>query len=119
MSNIFDSIIEKYNLESNTYDKDPIVSVENLVQWTKNFTEKWSSHFVGDFYISLCALPKRWLDSISEVIDIINVASPQFRIINIKIKFGGVRLNLVDISEEVFYSLREIENVLCDDRFYF
>lgn len=120
MDNIFEDIINKYKLEPNTYEADLIGSNEESTVWLEQFREKWQARFVSGYWnLEISGLPQRWLDAIDEALDLIEIESPEFKIAQIKIKFGGIRINLFDISSQVFYSLQELERVLYDDRFYY
>lgn len=117
---MFKTLIEKYNLAQNTYENLPVISNEEYSVWITDFCGKWSSRFAQGYWnFDLMPLPWIWHAAIDEALDIITEDSPEFKICQIKIKFGGVRFYLIDISGEVFDGIEELESVLQDDSYIY
>lgn len=118
MQNLFKSLEEKYSLKPNTYSNDTIISVEDYTKWISSLIERWGNRFIHGYYnLGLCPLPLRWHCSIWEALEVLEKDSPQFKIAQIKIKFGGLRLYLEDISSDALISVDILETLLYDDCF--
>jgi hypothetical protein len=119
-SDIFDGLITKYGLESHSYSKEKVVSLAEYSLWINHFIDRWGGRFVQGYYnLELAFLPEKWYKAIDGALELIEKDSPTFKIAQIKFKFGGIRINLFDISDEVFYGLEKLESVLYDDCFYY
>lgn len=110
---IFNQLIQKYDLRPNSYvyDKD-----FDRGYWTLYLVKKWNSR-VAEFHYGFDGLPNNvvWFQAIDEMLDIIEKDSPDFKIMQIKLKFGGIRIYLLNISDAVFGGIEKIEQVLYDE----
>ena len=120
MISIFDPIIEKYKLESNSYEHDTLVQGNEYEAWLQSFLDKWGGRFIKGYWnLDVGYLPMRWCGALDEALDMIAEESPEFGIVQIKIKFGGIRIYLSDISDSISDGVEHLERVLYDDRFVF
>lgn len=117
---LFDLIIAKHSLANNSYANSEIISIEEYGEWLAKFCNKWQHRFVKGYWnIDLGLHPKSWYAAIEDVLELVAELCPEFGICQIRIKFGGIRIYLSDISEDVFYSLDKLEDVLYDDDFVY
>lgn len=119
-SDIFDDLITRYELKACSYSKENVVSLAEYSLWLKHFIDRWGDRFVQGYYnLELAFLPEKWYKSIDEALELVQKDSPTFKIAQIKFKCGGIRINLFDISDKVFYGIQKLEEVLYDDCFYY
>lgn len=119
-NNIFDDLITKYNLKADTYDTHPLMGLDFYQEWIKDFKEKWGDRTVEGYWtFDLACLPELWYTVIGEAFEIISLDSPNFKIFQVKLKYGGIRIYLEDVSDDTLYSLDELEKVLYESSLYY
>lgn len=117
---MFEELIKKYNLSANGYSELLVLTSEEYAEWITYLFGKWESRIAEYFYgFDLACLPEVWFKTIDEALDLIAEDSPDFKICQIKIKFGGIRLYLINVSDKVFDGIEELENALYDDSFVY
>lgn len=67
--------------------------------------------------INLCSpTPHTWFDVIEEFLEYVETKCPNFEILQIKIKFGGLRMYLNNISLDVHKEVVALEKLLFDKK---
>lgn len=117
-----DELIEKYNLKENSYytespylnrnEEDDKLSAkkeaELLVKWKDHIPKGWYGFSFGT------PTPHMWFDVIDEFLEYVKSQQSDFQILQIKIKFSGVRIYLNNISEDIQEQISKLEEVLSD-----
>lgn len=114
---IFENLIKKYNLQPN--QNLEVCDLETYVRNSEHLLDKWENRLCQGCYIDLALIPEVWFKAIDEALDTILEDSPGFIIYRVKIKCGGIRFQLGNISDAVFDGLQELERVLYDSRFVY
>ena len=114
---IFESIIQKYNLQPN--QNLEVCDLETYAVNSERLLDKWENRLCRGCYIDLALIPKIWFNVIDEALDTVLEKCPEFIIYTVKIKLGGIRFQLGNISDSVFEGLQDIEKVLYNDRFIY
>jgi len=119
-NNIFDELITRYDLKADTYDTHPLMDLDFYQKWIKTFRENWGDRTVEGYWtFDLACLPELWYKVIDEAFEILNLNSPEFKILQVKLKYGGIRIYLEDISDDALYSVEELEKVLYESSLYY
>ena len=111
-----DKIIGKYNLKKDSYyTESPYVKFHNLAdKRTDELQFKWENHIPDGWYGFLGLgnpTPLVFLDAIDEFLDYLKTQDENFKIYQIKIKLGGLRMHL---GSDKIENLNEMINKLCD-----
>lgn len=81
-----------------------------------DFIAKWkpynAEHYYGVDYAD--EVPEAWLDDIDSILEECKKETPDFKIFQLKIKFGGLRLYLQDVSEDMRTKVSKLEQKLYD-----
>ncbi len=110
---IFSELITKYDLRPNSY-----VYTANFDHkyWFDYLFYKWKPYIAENHYAFQALVSNEiWYRVIDEMLEIIKVDSPNFKIVQIKVKVGGIRIHLENIFDKVFYGVQVIEQVLYDE----
>lgn len=113
-------IIEEFELKPNSYSEDKLSEFLYSTK-RKKINEKWKNHIVDGYYgfesESLCSL---WIEVIDIFLEEIRELDQEFRIYQIKTKFGGARIYIEsDKIENLQESVNLMEKVLFDERFIY
>lgn len=101
----------KYNLKRNEYKTEELAC-------TMELSEKWDYiRAKGGWYgISLGSVPASWIIILDEFLSWGLEKCPELRIQQIKIKFGGMRIYLEGLNNEVYDMKTKLEEVFYDKR---
>ena len=126
-------LIGAFNLSPNSYypeDVNPYdfrtgkstdmdKTLEEQEKLYKEAREKWKAHVPEGWY-GWGGLgnptPSKWYTVLDQFLEYVKEIDPDFKILNIKIKFGGLRLYLNSKNEEVYEMCRELEAVMTDKK---
>jgi hypothetical protein len=117
MKNKAKELIEKYGLKSNSYyAESPYKTVDpNTIIWDVALNSKWKDYIEKGYYgFSLNPIPDICVSAIDEFLDWVKENDSEFKILQVKIKLGGLRLYIstkLDIRDHI--SL--LENVIYDE----
>lgn len=88
--------------------KDSYLKYTNLQNRYKNKVGKSWYGFDIDCW------PVNWIDALEEFLSELEKDSPDFEIHQIKLKFGRARIYLANLSEDAYYSIDLLEEVMRD-----
>ena len=124
--NIIDIIIELFDLDnyhdryfSNDVDKRIQEDIKNL-PWIqiinmRNIINKWEDHFQEGCHVGWSLpsyVPFIWWNIIDLYLESVKDRCPEFKILQIKLKFGGLRLYLKNIPVEFQQEVGKLEQKL-------
>lgn len=117
-------LIQKYNLApdsyytvspytNRSYDDDNAVFLEE-----KLLKSKWKAYIEPQYYGFSFGSPTPlvWLSVIDEFLDHVVEQCPNMRILQIKIKFGGLRCYIINVVPDIEEEIRQLEKVLFDKK---
>lgn len=111
-------LIAKFKLKPNSYyQSDPYTgNFPKISPPELQFLENWQCRTKKGWYgISIGQpAPDSWFLFLNEFLKLVEKDSPKFEILQIKMKFGGIRIYLDNVSENVNNSITEVEKLLCD-----
>ena len=120
---IVEHLIQKYNLQADSYYTESPYKAwgQNAVSCPiDNLETKMSKYFEprvveGYYGISIGnPVPISWLNVINDFLHYLETSSPDFKIYQIKIKYGGIRMYLTDLKEEDEKLVDELSRLLYD-----
>lgn len=79
---------------------------------------KWES-YIGEGYYGFSIdppCPEIWYDVVDDFLSYVREECPKFRISQIKIKYGGLKIYLVGIDDNIKLEIEELEKVLFDEK---
>jgi hypothetical protein len=111
-------LIEKYGLKPNSYytespykNRDP-----NEIDWDKFLNVKWCDYIADGYYgFSLNPIPNNCASAIDEFLIWIKENDRDFKILQVKIKYGGARIYIqtkLDIQDQIHL----LENAIFDEQ---
>lgn len=119
-------LMQKYGLVRDSYytqspyaNKD---SVENkrALEREAELSKKWADRIEPGFYgFSLAPAPLIWFDVIDEFLEYTKGKCENFKIMQIKVKFSGIRIYLSEIDDEIMQGCRDLESILIDQYLYY
>ncbi len=121
--NIIQVLTKKYNLAAGSYYKSSPYSADTktigfslVTPREKELRAKWSNYVQEKWYgISLGQpTPEIWFDVLDEFLEYVRANNSEFKILQIKVKFGAARIYLENISEESRGFANQLENLLSD-----
>lgn len=122
--NIIEQLKEKYNLAPNSYytsspyGKDDKLARENHTNnYYQPFYDKWIKYTAENHYGPGglgYPLPEVFYAALNEFLEYVLKECPDFKICQIKLKFGSVRAYLDGVSEKVKDECWELEKLLSD-----
>lgn len=121
--NLAKSLLEKHGCVKNKYysiSEEPYKQNHNANnEQIEKVCEKWSSHVAEGWY-GFDGLgtptPLVWYDVIDEFFDEVKKECPDFKILQLKIKFGGFRMYLENTNDTISANIWILEECLCDDK---
>lgn len=107
-----EKLIKKYKLARDTY----VVHNSSSEQYNKLFA-KWKYKIEARWYgLELRACPNVWYNVVDELLEYLSKKSPEFKILQIKLKFGGIRIYLSGVSNAIQDELDKLEDVMFDEK---
>lgn len=112
---MFKHIIEKYELASNSYS--PFEDdYKHAAALQLALFERWLPYIQEGYYgFDMGGCPISWYFAIEEALCVILDKCPQMRILQIKLKFGGLRMYIEADDWEIQEAIDELEKVCYDD----
>ncbi len=102
------------NYEEKGYPPDELLESSEYVSLKKKWSHKVSEGFNGFELAQPC--PIVWYKIIDEFLDYVNSVCPSFEIVNMKIKYGGLSMTLLNITDTIREEVRVLEHALFDER---
>lgn len=104
---MIESIIERYNLAPATYQRSTFEESNVLnsylnIKWADNIKEGWYGWDIGN-------APIKWYLAVSDFLDLAVKKCPQLEILQIKQKFGGLRIYINNADAEVYEAASRLE----------
>lgn len=115
---MFKEIIEKYELAPNSYEmlEDNYLTAAEL---QLNLIEKWQDYVGEGWYgFDIPNAPLSWYFALDDCLQIILDKCPQMKILQIKLKFGGLRMYIDTSMANDFgiqQAITELEDACYDD----
>jgi len=122
MNDIADKLITKYNLAAHSYytvsPYQTVTQEKREVDFnkTRGLSEKYRKYVkVGWYGIDLgCPTPDIWFDVIDEFFSELINAGFEFKILQVKIKFGQIRIYLEYTDKTILGYVNKLESVMLD-----
>ena len=114
-----DKIIERYDLKPNSYDT---VHSRNYQIKHDSLITKWTDRICDGWYgFDLCNAPESWFGIIDEFLLEIQKIHPTFKILQIKTKYGHLRIYLsldesLDNDSNVYDYCEKLESVMFEKK---
>ena len=118
MTKKIEEIISKYQ-DVNDFIVDRLDRITDSKDCHTYFTNKWRHHVEENWYGFSCFdIPKHWINIVDDFLDYIKSnIDPDFKILQIKLKFGGMRLYLKSNEyEKIREYIVDLEKILFDER---
>ncbi len=121
-----EELIKKYNLVPNTYLKESPYNklspfVEGITRSQDEWLlEKWDKYIPTGWYgFSLDPFPDICADAIDEFLEYVEKECRNFEILQIKLKFGGLRMYMGNINENIQKQCDLLMSVMKDERLFY
>lgn len=120
---IAQQLIKKYNLAADSYYSESPYNKKSLLEISSegitveaNLYEKWKPNIPDGWYgLSVgWPVPLVWYSVIGEFLDYVKLEKPDFQLLQIKIKYGGIRIHLDNVPLSIYKEADELEVVLYD-----
>lgn len=118
MKEKINKLIQKFSLKENSYytsspydGKFSSISASELQlleNWQYRAKKGWYGISIGQ------PAPDSWFLFLNEFFKLVEKNSPNFEILQVKIKFGSIVIYLENVSKEVHDSIDMIQKVMCD-----
>lgn len=123
-------LIDKYHLQRNSYYPEDFLPYRDtspedqkiMRERTRQLQQKYAAYIPKGWYGFLglgAPTAITWFDVIEEYIDHLLQSSPDLEILQVKVKFGGIRMYLGKITKEQQEELSTLTNLLHDDKLIF
>ena len=112
---MFKDVIAKYQLAPNSYEmlEDNYLKAAEL---QLNLIEKWQDYVGEGWYgFDIPNAPISWYFALDDCLQIILDKCPQMKILQIKLKFGGLRMYVEADDCDIQDAIDELEKVCYDD----
>jgi hypothetical protein len=121
-----EELIEKYNLKPDSYyhgNFNPyLVEYKNSIKHlcnskTDELQNKFKHRIPKGWYGFKglgCPTPLEWFKVLNQFLEYVEEQCPDFEIYQIKVKFGGIRIYLGNISEEIQQDISKLTGVMID-----
>lgn len=106
---IVNRLKDKFNLESDSYSDYRLMPATSLELSWINISE-------GFYGFDLGAIPSVWITVLDQFLNDVEKKFPEFKIQQIKVKFGGIRIYLEGVDEETSDLANKLGNLLYDRR---
>ena len=122
---IIEELTKKYSLAPDSYytespygkDNDGLLRKEHEEKYYIPFRDKWDKHTEKGWYgargLSF-PLPIVFYSVLDDFLEYVKKECPDFKLLQAKIKFGGVRLHLDNITPKVEEECYQLEDLLFD-----
>jgi len=116
-------LITRHNLAANSYlDFNPFKQAkktsyeeESDAALNKFLTpEKWNRVSEGWYGFDLQTCPPKWFEALEEFWGLLEKDSPDFKVLQTKLKYGSIRIYVDNISDDAQKAIEMLENVLQD-----
>lgn len=121
-----DELIQKYNLKADSYELTKFSPTGELnedvffkASYAQNYLlRKWRDKIPDGWYgfDFGCNTPQVWYAVIEEFLQHVREKCPDFEIHQIKTKWGGIRIYLDKINDEIESEISKLESVLHDKK---
>lgn len=121
--NKIQDLIDSYKLKRNSYitDKNLSKNSNNEDKFIKNtnkfFNEKWQNRIPTGWYGWDLGwnTPHFFFNVIDEFLEYVEKECPTFEIHQIKTKYGGLRIYLGNVSNEISKEIDQLQNILFEE----